>query len=459
MSDRNLSRRQPLMDELLRRFGAALRGAQLYAPGHPLVARNVSTFAEVLGRLLEDLPSISIALVADEVVVGDMPVPKGALTLGELFAKLKARGIERITFDRGVDQAELVASIDALCRRLQSVGDPKDDPWPELPHVRVGLVRIEQRTQTSLADMVTIRKLYSQATDQMKTVWENAAREGLAQAQEVRTVVDDLAQVVSQNRNALLALTAIRSFDNYTFTHMVNVSILTMVQARGLGIDGTLLREFGVAGLMHDIGKVRTPPEILTKPARLDDSEMTIMRRHVVDGAEILRRTRDMTPLAAIVAFEHHLRLDGTGYPTGVARPALNLATMLTTISDVYDAMRSKRGYQEAFASERILAVLQRAEGNEFEQNLVRRFVQLMGLYPVGSLVKLNTGACAVVMRPYPPDPQRPRVRVVFAADGHRLDVPYDLNLWEIEPAPHRSSSVVGPTNGPDPTFDPLSAM
>jgi len=458
MTDRP-HRRQSLMEELLRRFGAALRGAQLYAPAHPLVTRNVGSFTDVVQRLLEDVPSISIALVADEVVIGDVPMRSGAVTLGELFSKLKSRGVERISIDKGVTVEELVTTIETLCRRLQSAGDPNSIAFPDLPHVRIGLVRIELRTQTSLADMATIRKLYSQASSTMRTVWENTARDGVTKAAEVRGVVDELAQAVSQNRHALVALTALRTADNYTFTHMVNVSILTMVQARGLGIDGTLLREFGVAGLMHDIGKVRTPTEILTKPGRLDDKEMTIMRRHAVDGAEILRRTRDITPLAAVVAFEHHLRLDGSGYPAGLSRSSLNLATMLCTISDVYDAMRSKRQYQDAHASDRVLAVLKKAEGQEFEQNLVRRFVQLMGLYPVGTFVRLNTGACAIVLRPYPADPHRPRVRVVFAADGHRLDVPYDINLWEVEPATQRASTVTGPANAPDPDFDPLAAM
>jgi putative nucleotidyltransferase with HDIG domain len=458
MTDRHL-RRPAIADELLRRFGAALRGAQLYAPGHPLVMRNITTFFEVATRMLEDAPSVSIALVADEVVVGDLPVPHGTATLGELFGRLKARGIERVTLESGVTTDELVALVNALCRRLQATADAVDQSWADLPHVRIGQVRVEQKVRASLADMATVRRLYSQATETARTVWETALREGAMQAEEVRSAVNDIALVVTQNRNALLALTAMRSFDNYTFTHMVNVSILAMAQARGLGMEGALLREFGVAGLMHDIGKVRTPPEILTKTARLEDHELTVIRRHPVDGAEILRRTRDITPLAAIVAFEHHLRLNGSGYPGGVSRSGLNLATMVCTIADVYDAMRSKRGYQEAFPTDRILAVLQRAEGKEFEPNLVRRFVQLMGLYPVGSLVRLNTGACGVVLKAYPPDPHRPRVRVVFAPDGHRLDLPYDLDLWDVTPASHRSSSVAAPALSPDPAFDPLSVF
>ncbi len=452
------SRRRALIDELLRRFGAALRGAQLYTPGHPLVLRNIATFGEAVGRMLDDVPSVSIALVADEVVVGDMPVGRGASALGELHGRLKAHGIERLTVERGVTPDELATAVDQLCQRLRSTEASEEPPAMDLPHVRIGQVRVEQRVQTSLADMATLRRLHSEASATVRSIWDTAIREGMVQAEQVRGVVDDLAQAVTQNRHALVALTTIRTLDNYTFTHLVNVSILAMAQARALGIDGTLLREFGVAGLMHDIGKVHVPPEILKKTGPLDEREMTVIRRHPVTGASVLRRTKDLTPLASIVAFEHHLRLNGTGYPDGVSRPTLNLATMLTSIADVYDAMRSKRGYQEAFPVDRILVVLKNP-GQEFEPNLVKRFVHLMGLYPVGSYVRLNTGAGAVVLRPYAPDPHRPRVRVVFAADGHRLDIPYDVDLWEVTPAPHRSSSVTGPANPPDPTFDPLGVM
>ena len=190
-----------------------------------------------------------------------------------------------------------------------------------LPHIRVGRISLDERVDTSAADVATIRRLYTDACQSPARSGTWRRREGMPDPGGARELVDDLAQAVAQNRTALVALTALKDYDNYTFTHMVNVSILTMAQARGLGIEGTLLREFGLAALMHDIGKVRTPIEILNKPDKLTDDEFAIMRMHVVDGAEILRRTPDMPALAPVVAFEHHLRLDGTGYPLGVKRP------------------------------------------------------------------------------------------------------------------------------------------
>jgi HD-GYP domain-containing protein (c-di-GMP phosphodiesterase class II) len=238
---------------------------------------------------------------------------------------------------------------------------------------------------------------------------------------------------------------------------MVNVSVLTMGQAKALGIEGRLLREFGLAGLMHDIGKVKTPLEILNKPDKLTTAEFKVMMRHTVDGAEILRGTPDVPPLAPIVAFEHHLRLDGSGYPAGAKRSTLNLGTMLCSISDVYDAMRSQRTYQQSLATDRILAVLKQADGQQFDQHLIRRFSQLIGVYPVGNLVKLNTGEVAVVVRVYAPDPYRPRVKVLFDRAGRTLDFPYHLDLWQEGKDPERPHAVAMPVDPATVDVDPLS--
>src|SRR4029079_1642761 len=135
-----------------------------------------------------------------------------------------------------------------------------------------------------------------------------AQREGQPDPEEARELIDNLAQAVAQNRTALLALTALKDYDNYTFTHMVNVSILTMAQARALSVEGSLLREFGLAALMHDIGKVRTPADVLHKPDKLTDDEFAVMRMHVVDGAEILRRTPGIPALAPVGALRTQLR-------------------------------------------------------------------------------------------------------------------------------------------------------
>src|SRR5262249_19012954 len=157
-------------------------------------------------------------------------------------------------------------------------------------------------------------------------------------------------------------------YDNYTFTHMVNVSALSMALARSLNIDGPLLREFGFAALMHDIGKVNTPADILNKPDKLTNEEFVIMKRHVVDGPHILRRTPEMPALAPIVAFEHHLKQDLSGYPENIGNRTLNLCTMIVSIADVFDALRSNRAYRQGLGTARIRAIMGEQDNPAFNR-------------------------------------------------------------------------------------------
>ena len=457
MIDHN--RRVRLADELLRRFASALRGAQLYAASHPLVARNTNAFHETIALVIGQQRNLTLGVVGGEFVVGDVPLPKSSGTMGDLMRKLQRLGVERIVVEREVTAEEIAALVLAFSNAENKTGDTETFPLPSLPHIQVGRIQVEQRVDTSLADTAAIRATYGEASSVAERLWQQTMAEGQPDPGAARGMVDTLAQAVAQNRTALVALTALKNYDNYTFTHMVNVSILTMAQARALGIDGTLLREFGIAGLMHDIGKVRTPTEILNKPEKLTDAEFEIMKRHVVDGAEILRRTPEMPPMAPVVAFEHHLRIDGTGYPNRVERRSLNVATMLCSIADVYDAMRSQRKYQQAFPSDRIRAVLERNDGQQFDQHLVRRFVQLIGIYPPGNLVKLDTQEVGVVLRVYAPDPHRPRVRVVFDRAGQSVAKPYDVNLWESDDSGQWPSSVIAPLDPADYHIDPLTVM
>jgi putative nucleotidyltransferase with HDIG domain len=447
-----LQPRARLAQDLSGRLAAAIRGAQLYSPGHPLIKRNVTTLVDALNHALDVSPSIAIGIVGEQLVVGEIPVARSAETMGELMHRLQRLGIERIVIDRGVEAGEVEQLVETVAR-----ADPQQAAsLARLPHVRVGQLEIGERVALPTSDSATFRQLYQDAVQAAGTLWESAAVEGEPDADAARETIESLAQAVGQNRAALLSLTALKNYDNYTFTHMVNVSILTMGQARGLGIEGRQLREFGLAGLMHDIGKVKTPAEILHKTDKLTDGEFSILKRHPVDGAEILRATAEMPVLASIVAFEHHMRADGTGYPAA-ERPALNLATTLCGIADVYDAMRSQRAYQQAFPTDRILAVLKRNDGAQFDQRLVQRFVHLLGIYPVGNLVRLDTGELAVVREAYPGDPYRPHVRVVIGPDGARLAAPFDLDLSEQPARPRRS--IVEPVDPADCGIDPLAYL
>jgi putative nucleotidyltransferase with HDIG domain len=256
-----------------------------------------------------------------------------------------------------------------------------------------------------------------------------------------------------------MALTALKKYDNYTFTHMVNVSVLAMAQARSLNMDGTLLREFGFAALMHDIGKVQTPQEVLNNPGKLSKEEFDIMQRHVVDGAHILRRTPEMPALAPIVAFEHHLRQDLSGYPANIGHRKLNLCTQIVSIADVYDALRSNRVYREGLPSDRIKSIMGKKDDPAFNQKLLRRFINLIGMYPIGTLVRLNTEQIGVITHEHPTDPFRPQVKIVRERDGSEIEEPQLVNTWEPDGRGDYTWAVVEAVDPDAVGIDPLTYM
>jgi HD-GYP domain-containing protein (c-di-GMP phosphodiesterase class II) len=233
---------------------------------------------------------------------------------------------------------------------------------------------------------------------------------------------------------------------------MENVTVLSMAQARTLNLEGAMLREFGFAALMHDIGKVHTPLEVLNKPDKLTKDEFEIMKRHVIDGAQILRRT-------PVVAFEHHLRQDLSGYPEHVGHRDLNLCTMIVMIADVYDALRSNRVYREGLPTDRIKAIMGKQGSNEFNGKLLRRFVNLIGMYPVGTLVRLNTEEIGVVTHEHPTDPFRPQVKALLDAQGQRLEEAPLLNTWERDARGEFPRAVVEAVDPDQVAIDPIEHM
>ncbi len=454
------ARHVQLADEMLKRFAGAMKGLLLYGAEHPIVERSFEQLIEGIDRVHAEGESLVIGILEGQVIVNDVPVPR-TIGAAESIERLRTAEVERISIDKGVTRDELatfLASLATAPARRASAGEAV--PIDTGPHIRVGRLQVQKRVESEAGTSLNAaREAYAGAVGQAEQLWIQSAADGTVDPALAKTVVEGLAQAVGQNRRAMVALTALCKYDNYTFTHMVNVSVLTMTQAQSLGIEGQALRYFGLAGLMHDIGKIKTPPEILKKTSRLTDDEFEIMKRHPVDGAEMLRRQLEMPPLAAIVAFEHHLRIDGTGYPAGVRRTSLNVATQLCSIADVYDAMRSQRAYQEAFPTDRILTVLQQADGQRFDQRLVRRFAQLMGIYPPGTLVRLDTGALAVVLRTHAPDPARPAIRVLTDPAGARLDCPFEVALWEDSEAGDLPPNIATPVDPAEVGLDPLASL
>lgn len=445
-------------DELVRRLAAGLRSSELYAPGHPLVERSVDTLASAATAYLTDAASVIVGFVGDDVVVNDTRLGKGSASLTGFVRALRDKEIEKITFHRGVTREDVKMFLEELANRRARTNVADRLAGRGVKRIAIGKLAVEDTPQDDVG-IEAARRVYGTAVSSAESLWEQAKTGEKPDPHTARQIIDSLANIVTQDRTSLMALTALKKYDNYTFTHMVNVAALSMAQARALNLEGPLLREFGFAALMHDIGKVNTPLEVLNKPGKLDKDEFLVMKQHVVDGAHILRRTPEMPALAPIVAFEHHLKQDLSGYPENIGSRKLNLCTMIVSIADVFDALRSNRPYREGLASARIRSIMNEQGNPAFNQVLLRRFVNLIGLFPIGTIVRLNTDEVGVVTAEHPDDPFRPQVKILFNPRGERLEEEPLANTWERDSRGEFRRAVVETVDPDSLELDPLTVL
>jgi putative nucleotidyltransferase with HDIG domain len=446
------------LEDLVRRFAAAVRAAALYSPGHPLLRRGIDALAQLMQAAHQTADTVVIGFIGDDVVANGQRLGRSGASLAGLAREFRDREIEKITLGRGVTRDELMAFVMELADRrsplpLQARLDQKG-----VRRITIGRINLEQEDDASVG-IAAARRVYGSAVETAETLWQAAKEGDKPDPNSARKIIDSLAKMVSQDRTSLMALTAVKRYDNYTFTHMVNVSVIAMAQARALNLDGPLLREFGFAALMHDIGKVNTPLEVLNKPDKLTREEFDIMKQHVVDGAHILRRTPEMPALAPVVAFEHHLRQDLSGYPENIGHRELNLCTQIVSIADVYDALRSNRIYRQGLPSDRIKAIMTQKDSPAFNGKLLRRFINLMGIFPVGTLVRLETGEVAVVTHEHPTDPFRPQIKMVRDAGGAAVEESTLVNTWETDDRGLFRHAVVEAVDPESVGIDPLAHL
>ncbi len=294
---------------------------------------------------------------------------------------LRENGIGHLRFLAGVPQEELSRFAGALSRQGQ-VSLASDT------HIRVGKVELPEQggdagslgagSSGGLHGHFRLEDLPEFELTRMAELYDAVRRKERLRPTGIADTVAELVEAFKREGEALLVTAALREQDEYTFTHVANVCILTMAQALSLGIRGQLLNDIGMAAMLHDVGKMFVPDEILTKPGRLTDEEFDLMKSHPVKGARYLLETPGVPRLAAIVAYEHHLRDDLSGYPAVPAGWCLNLASQLTGIADIFDAMRTRRPYQSPRPPDEIGNLLLSKAGTEFNPHLVQNFLLLL---------------------------------------------------------------------------------
>ncbi|MDY0340935.1 MAG: HD domain-containing protein, partial [Coriobacteriia bacterium] len=239
-----------------------------------------------------------------------------------------------------------------------------------------------------------------------------------------RSLVDN----ILHNRYAMLELSGLKSFDEYTFYHSVNVAILSVALGSMLTRDYRFLSALGVGAILHDIGKMTVDPSVLNKIGPLTSDEWDEMRHHPVRGAEIVALTAGVDRASIVCVLEHHMRYDLGGYPPREPKRKQHIASRIVAVADAYDAMTSQRPYSAPRMQDEAMGVIVKSGGRSLDPGLVRQFVDMLGYFPPRSLVLLDSGEAAVVVSPSASDPKRPIVRVIAGADGTVVD-PVDVDL------------------------------
>lgn len=235
---------------------------------------------------------------------------------------------------------------------------------------------------------------------------------------------------VFRNESAAAAISKLKSFDLYTYTHCINVSILAVILGKKLGYSRKELEMIGMAGMFHDVGKALIPETILNKPGKLNEKEMNVMRTHSLRGYEILKTQEDIPEEILRGALEHHEKYDGSGYPRGLKGEDISDISRLLAVVDVYDALTSKRVYKDPLPPSKVLGMMYNWRVTDFYPNIVEEFIKSLGVYPVGSFVQLSSGHHGVVVDQETGDPLRPRVKVVYDAAMRQVPV-REVNLTE----------------------------
>jgi putative nucleotidyltransferase with HDIG domain len=354
----------------------AIQSASAYPENHPRVQELLVRLHRRVLSEAERLRGLNIGFFRDHVVVDECPFMEPNPTLTRLIERMREKGIEKILISEGITFGEMKRFIYFLGA---GTGSPSEHFWESIVYGRIEGADSAGAAALGLSPASRSSGVMAGATEALKDVLVSmvAERKG-SRVEEGRDIVSSIMKGLRQEGMLIDRLIRLQGHDDYTVTHSLNVCILVVAQAARIGLPENRVREAGLAALLHDIGKEMTPTVILTKPGRLDLDEFDQVKKHPASGAKLLRRIDCGTELPMIVAFEHHIKFDRSGYPKVRTRGPLHIASYMTQIADVYDALRSFRPYQPSIELERTLSIMREGRGTEFEPGLFDNFVGIL---------------------------------------------------------------------------------
>lgn len=363
----------------VRRLTTAAANASLYNLGHRQVSHLCNLAQVHLQRAQGEDGELALMVVDDQLIFDNLPLENN-LSVEKMIQGLKRRGIGTLKLLAGIEIEEIRDLVAVLARGQQNAGEAVSSQ-----HIRYGKLEIRYAEGATDSDgsasqmfdqFSSLAEIQEEELAEFIDLYRAARKSQQLNVVGISDIVSSFVEAFSSNADPLLALAPLRGLDEYTYTHSTNVCVLNLAQARLLGIEGQALHEIGIAAMLHDIGKLFVPAEILRKPGQLDDREWAIIQDHPRKGAEYLFSTPGVPRLAVVTAYEHHMRYDGSGYPK-VSRPwQQHLVSQMTTISDFFDALRTHRTYCASLTLDNVAGIMLAQVGTTLNPILTRNFLK-----------------------------------------------------------------------------------
>ncbi|MBI5235761.1 MAG: HD domain-containing protein [Deltaproteobacteria bacterium] len=419
-----------MQDAILKSINAAMKSKKLYPPGHPAIAAPSKKSYDLLTDVLKTQKNLMIGNVNDALVFEDHPVSNGEQMFPELLAHLADKQVDAVIFEKGVTEKELFSLFDTLAGQ----DAPKGQELHKLLHAK-GVTHITLKTVRK-----KIVEIYNGAVETVKNVMNDVRLGKIPKSEPVNDVVNELTESVLSDANAIIGLTMIKNYDNYLYNHSVNVSIIALSLGKAMNIDRDELHAVGIGALLHDIGKTGVSEQIIRKPGGLSSDEWEKIKEHPLLGSNIIKRMDGMTELIGKLIYEHHIRFDHSGYPQTMSN--LHPLTQIITISDAFDALTTLRVYQQPHNPAEALRVMLNFSGRHFNPDALNVFINMIGTYPVGTLVRLSSNEIGVVTSVNKDALELPAIKLLFDKNGEALPAPVPLDL-----AADSSRSVISTVN------------
>lgn len=443
----NMDNTENIVD-FMRQMNAALKGLSLYPAGHPSITRSISGAFKALSSFFAAKDKMVIGLVEGVFVADETPLYDITESLHELLSAVKKLNIGTITMFKDITEREIGGGLIKLLHSDKAEIEMQGGFAAYLKALEVSNITVlEPKAQEDKTGAEAAKKVYRNAIEVVKNAMEEVRLGRIPSSTAVKTVINEMVGQVLENKSAILGLSMIKSYDEYTFHHCVNVSILSLALAEAVGMPQDVLNELGVGAILHDIGKIETYEDIIKKPGALSDEEWKEVRKHPANGAEILRKMGGVSEVSIKVVLEHHLKYNKKGYPDILEVDTQSEPAMCASIADCYDAITTLRPYHMPYNPGKALEYMRTLSGKDFEPHLLERFVEVLGIYPPGTLIRLNTNEIAIVKAPNAKDPTCPHVRLIFDRLGKKAEGVQEFLLTEADEKGWRRTvvSVVDP--------------